>query len=100
MWAHILRPVLIVLVLATAALGAGIWIAGRLSQTFSRFDRNVLSWLGGLGLLSLALFLVGQWRFSWLTVGPILGIALLLGIKPLLLLLWDFKTGGRQRKFA
>lgn len=100
MWAHILRPVLIVLVLATAALGAGNWIAGRLSQTFSRFDRNVLSWLGGLGLLSLALFLVGQWRFSWLTAGPILGIALLLGIKPLLLLLWDFKTGGRQRKFS
>jgi hypothetical protein len=100
MWAHILRPVLIVLVLATAALGAGNWIAARLSRTFGRFDRNVLSWLGGIGLLSLALFLVGQWRFSWLTAGPIVGIALLLGIKPLFLLLRDFKAGWRQRKFS
>jgi hypothetical protein len=99
MWAHILKPVLIVLVLAIAALGAGNWIAGRLSPTFSRFDRNVLSWLGGIGLLSLVLFLVGQWRFSWVTVGPIVGIAFLAEIKHLLLLLRDFKIAGRQRKF-
>jgi len=46
------------------------------------------------------LFLVGQWRFSRLAAGPILGVALLFGIKPLLLLLWDLKTGRRQRKFS
>jgi hypothetical protein len=96
MWAHILRPVLVVLLLAIAALGAGHWIPGCLSKAFSRFDRNVLGWLGGIGLLSLMVFLVGQWKFSSFTVGPILGIAFFLGIKPLLLLWRQFCTGWSQ----
>jgi hypothetical protein len=99
MWAHILRPVLIVFLLAVAALGAGNWIPSRLSLAFSRFDRIVFGWLGGAGLLSLILFLIGQWRFSWITVGTILGIALLLAIKPLLLLFREFRSDWRQRKF-
>src|SRR6476646_2210968 len=100
MWAHILRPVLIVLLLAVAALGAGSWIPSRLSLAFSRFDRIVFSWLGGAGLLSLILFLVGQWRFSWMSAGTILGIALLFAIKPLLLLFREFRSGWRQHKFS
>jgi len=100
MWAHILRPVLIVLLLAIAVLGAGNWIPSRLSQVFSRFDRNVLGWLGGVGILSLIVFLVGQWKFLWITVGPILAVSFVLGIRPLLLLLQQFSTGWPQFKFS
>ena len=98
MWAHIVRPVLIVLLLAIAAFGAGNWIPGRLSQAFSRFDRIALGGLGGAGLLSLALFLVGQWRFSRVTAGLILVFAFLPGVKPLLELLGEFKAGGRPHQ--
>jgi hypothetical protein len=97
MWAHIVRPVLIVSLLAIAALGAGNWIPGRLSGAFSRFDKIVLGWLGGAGLLSLALFLVGQWRFSRVTAGFVLIAAFLLGLKPLLALTRGFAAAKRQR---
>jgi len=100
MWAHIVRPVLVASLLAIAALGIGSWIPGRLSQAFSRFDRIVLGWLGGTGLLSLALFLVGQWRFSRATAGCILVPAFLLGMKPLLQLLEDLRAGRRQRNLG
>jgi hypothetical protein len=61
MWPLILKPVLIVLILAVGALGPGRWILQRLSDGFSRFDKVVLGWLGGMGILSPTFFLAGQW---------------------------------------
>jgi hypothetical protein len=91
MWAFVLRPILSVLLLAVASFGVGNLFAKWLPPSFSQFDKLTCSWLGGLGLLSLALFLIGQVRFSvWL--------ALLLALGPLTvswpMLMWMKRNWG------
>jgi len=98
MWDFVLRPILTVLLLGIAALGVGNWIAPWLSPAFNRFDRIVFSWLGGIGSLSLILFLIGQWRFSRTTVGTVVFISLLFAGKPLVVLFQEFRDGRRRRK--
>ena len=49
---------------ALAALGVGAWISGILPKGLRRFDRAAFSLLGGLGVLSTLLFLVGQVSFT------------------------------------
>jgi hypothetical protein len=71
-----LKPVFVVFLIGFAAYGAGVWIVTALPVTFSRFDKFVCAWLGGLGLLSSALFLIGQWKFT----RPIIAVVMLLGI--------------------
>ena len=83
MFVLVLKAALTVAVLTVAAFGAGSWISPRLSPAFSKLDRLALSWLGGIGLLSLSLFIVGQWRFSWNAAGAVCLIALLFALRPL-----------------
>jgi Dolichyl-phosphate-mannose-protein mannosyltransferase len=68
-------------VLIVAAYGAGSWIGKLLPDTFREFERAVFSLLGGLGILSSILFLVGQFSFARLTIGLVLGLAAVLGVR-------------------
>jgi hypothetical protein len=49
---------------AIAAFGAGAWISRVLPESFRRFERAAFVLLGGLGILSTLLFLVGQLSFT------------------------------------
>jgi len=69
--------------LSIAAVGAGAWIFSVLPETFRRFERAALALLGGLGLLSTALFLVGQYSFSRVSILLVLTIPFLWGLRVL-----------------
>ena len=73
-----LRAVFGLGLVAVAAFGAGAWIAVVLPSTYRRFERLALALLGGLGILSSALFLVGQVWLTPFSIGSTLaaGIAL------------------------
>jgi len=94
----VLRVILTIAVLAVTAFGAGSWISPRLSPTFTKLDRLALSWLGGIGLLSLSLFIVGQWRFSRTTVGAVCLVALLFAVRPLVQLTGEIRNGYREHR--
>src|SRR6266849_8012762 len=72
-----------VAVLAVAALGAGFWIEGRLPPSFGPLERLAFSWLGGLGTLSLCLFMIGQAVFTRTSIVCTVGVSLLLAIRPI-----------------
>jgi hypothetical protein len=59
-----LRALFGVVMLALAGFGCGAWIANFLPATCNRIERVGISLLGGLGIFSLALFLIGQIPFS------------------------------------
>jgi dolichyl-phosphate-mannose-protein mannosyltransferase len=79
-----------VLWLCAAGLGCGAWIGSRLPSTFTELQRLAFSLLGGLGLLSLLLFLVGQLTFTRPIIFSVTFLALLLAIRPLLRALRDY----------
>ncbi|MDP9339201.1 MAG: hypothetical protein M3P45_10065 [Acidobacteriota bacterium] len=66
-----------------AGFGCGSWIADALPDSFHRAERCGLSLLGGLGLFSLALFLIGQVSFTRGTIAAALTVAALLAVRPL-----------------
>src|SRR5216683_4750869 len=86
------RAILGTFALGSAACGAGMWI-GRLlpADRFSRYDRLACSWLGGLGLLGVVFFLVGQLIFSL----PIIVFILSAGALPALWLALTKKLASR-----
>src|SRR5262245_39996629 len=94
----VLMATLTIAVLAVAAFGAGSWISPRLSPAFTKLDRLALSWLGGIGLLSLSLFIVGQWRFSRDAVGAVCLIALLFAVRPLFQLTREIRNSYYERR--
>src|SRR5271154_5071303 len=59
-----LRAIFATVALGIAAYGAGLWMERRLPASFSALDRLACSWLGGLGILGVALFLIGQIVFT------------------------------------
>jgi hypothetical protein len=71
-------------VIALAAFGAGHWLERLLPASFSRLDRLACCWLGGYGLLSAVLFLIGQIAFTTLTISVVLAAGVLASIGPLL----------------
>ena len=83
MLSNVLGAIFSTLVVATAAMGIGAWLWRGLPATFSKFDRLACSWLGGLGLLGLSLFLVGQFAFTRTTIFLTLGAAAAAAISPL-----------------
>jgi hypothetical protein len=78
-----LQAVFALCALTMAALGCGYWIARALPASFHRAERWGLSLLGGLGLFSLALFLIGQVSFTRPTIAIALAAAALLAVRPL-----------------
>src|SRR5262249_50015286 len=94
----VLRVTLTISVLAVAAFGAGSWISALLSPSFTKLDRLALSWLGGIGLLSLGLFLIGQWRFSRTVVGAVCLVALLFAVRPLLQLTGEIRKSYYEQR--
>lgn len=78
-----LRALFGVVMLTLAGFGCGAWIANVLPATCNRIERVGISLLGGLGIFSLALFLIGQISFSRPIILVALGAAVLLSVQPL-----------------
>jgi hypothetical protein len=78
-----LRALFGVVMLALAGFGCGAWIANVLPATCNRVERLGISLLGGLGIFSLALFLIGQITFSTTTIMAAVGAAVLLSVRSL-----------------
>src|ERR1700724_4866903 len=78
-----LRALFGVVMLALAGFGCGAWIANVLPATWNRVERLGISLLGGLGIFSLALFLIGQITFSTTTIMAAVGAAVLLSVRSL-----------------
>ena len=74
----VLRALFGVVTLALAGFGCGAWIANYLPATCNRIERLGISLLAGLGIFSLALFLIGQIFFSRTIIGIAAGAAVFL----------------------
>ena len=70
-----------ILLFVGAALGIGCWISRYLATMYNQFDRFVFALLGGFGLLSLALFLVGQFSFTRKSILMVLGFSIVASAK-------------------
>jgi len=70
-------------VVSAVAFGAGRLLQSLLPTKFSPLDRVACSWLGGFGLLSAALFLVGQIAFTLIAIYVVLAIGILAGLRPI-----------------
>src|SRR6266481_3147055 len=84
MFALALKASFGVFLLILASLGIGSWIARNLACAFSQLDKIAFGLLGGFGLLSLVLFLVGQFSFTRRTIMIVLGLVIVASAKPLL----------------
>lgn len=81
--------------LILAAAGAGSPLFRLLENSYARWERVTLSLLGGWGLLSLALYVIGQWRFSKHIIFIVsVGFAVL-GIRNL----WGILRGMERMRF-
>ena len=77
MYSETVRAVFATGMVAVAAFGIGTWIAPLLPASFSLASRNICCWIGGLGLLGVFLFVIGQWLLNLTVVGIVVaaGIA-------------------------
>jgi len=82
MWLASYSALLSVIVLACAAFGAGFWIEDRLPSSFAPLECLAFTWLGGLGTLSMCLFLVGQFAFTRAVILGAVAVSLFLAIRP------------------
>jgi Dolichyl-phosphate-mannose-protein mannosyltransferase len=82
-----LRAFVGVVALALAGFGCGAWIANHLPATCNRVERLGISLLGGLGIFSLALFLIGQISFSKTIIVAAVCAAVLLSLP------WIWRVG-------
>ena len=82
------RALFAVVMLVLAGFGCGAWIANALPATCNRIERIGISLLGGLGIFSLAVFLIGQVSFNRTIIVAAIGAAVLLSVQPL----WRFRT--------
>jgi hypothetical protein len=87
-------------VVSVAAFGAGTLLQSLLPTKFSALDRLACSWLGGFGLLSAVLFLVGQIAFTPIAVCLVLAAGVLAGLHPARNLIYgiaDLRRANRIR---
>jgi 4-amino-4-deoxy-L-arabinose transferase-like glycosyltransferase len=88
-----------VTILAVAAFGAGFWIVDLLPPSFSSIEQVAFALLGGLGIISLVLFLVGQLAFTRATILGTVTVFVFLSIRPVRRLLrvpssaWKIQVG-------
>jgi hypothetical protein len=78
-----LRALLGLFTLVVAGFGCGAWLSTALPPGLNRAERIGIALLGGLGLFSLLLFLIGQASFTPATIVATLSAAVLLAIRPL-----------------
>jgi dolichyl-phosphate-mannose-protein mannosyltransferase len=67
-------------IVTVAGFGAGTWIGLLLPSSYRRFERIAFVLLGGFGILSSTLFLVGQFSFAQRSIYLTLAIAIAFGI--------------------
>src|SRR5271170_4514136 len=77
-----LPPIVANVVLFASALGFGSGLRRLFPQSFSAIDRLAFTLLGGLGLLGIVLFCVGQFSFSRSAILLVLLLGVGLGLKP------------------
>jgi hypothetical protein len=70
-------------ILPLAGFGCGAWIANYLPASCNRIERLGISLLGGLGIFSLTLFLIGQISFSKTIIVVAISATVLLSVRPL-----------------
>src|SRR2546429_1360193 len=80
MLSHALRVVSATSLVAAAAAGIGTFVAALFPFRFSWFDRIACAWVGGLGLLGVILFVIGQVSFSISCLLFVTIAAILLGL--------------------
>src|SRR3984893_12784344 len=78
-----LRALFGLFTLVVAGFGSGAWVSTALPPGLNRAERIAIALLGGLGLFSVLLFLIGQASFTPATIVATLSAAVLLAIRPL-----------------
>jgi len=100
MWLLIVGALFAFTILAMAAFGAGSWVADLLPPSFSAIERLAFTLLGGLGILSLVLFLIGQLAFTRAIIHGTVALFVFLSIRPIRRLLlvqptvWKMQVGA------
>lgn len=67
-------------VMTAAAFGAGAWIALWLPAEWKKWERLAFVMLGGFGLFSTILFLVGQVSFTRISISVVMGCGIVLAV--------------------
>lgn len=80
MYFEMARAVVGLVVLSTAAFGAGSWIEGLLPRSLSEMERVAVVLLGGLGLLGAGMFVIGLLAFTPAVILPFCATAALIGL--------------------
>jgi hypothetical protein len=75
-----LKALFALIFVTTAAIGVGASILRILPENFRRFERATFTILGGFGLLSTLLFLIGQVSFTHLSITLVLAVGAVVGI--------------------
>jgi hypothetical protein len=94
MFPNVLLAILATLGIGVAALGMGGWIGFSLPPKFSRFDRVVCVWLGGLGILGTVLFLIGQLVLTRKVIFVVVMGAWIAAIRPIIRLVRDISPAS------
>ena len=80
MLAEYTRAIFATVTVAIAAFGLGAPISRILPESFNAWSRRVCCWIGGLGILGVVLFVVGQWKFTRFTIGIVLDIGVIAAV--------------------
>jgi hypothetical protein len=79
----VLKATFGVFLVTLASFGIGGWISQTFAYGFGRLDKLAIGLLGGFGLLSFVLFLIGQFSFTRGTIMTVLGLVVVVSAKPL-----------------
>jgi hypothetical protein len=80
MWLEYARAIFATVTIAIAAFGIGSLISGMLPEAIPVWGRRVCCWIAGFGILGVALFVIGQWKLSRITIGIVVDLGILAAI--------------------